>query len=71
MIVDAILRAVYAGADMGPEADAESYEPPLNLERFFARKLPAEPARYRRKRPPRLRWWRLLLARGAALVLRP
>jgi hypothetical protein len=36
MILDAILREVYAGAVVEREAEAETYELPENLERFFA-----------------------------------
>ena len=43
LIVDAILREVSGGAAVEPEPDAEPYELPENLERFFARKGAAEP----------------------------
>ena len=38
MIVDAILRQVYAGAAVEAELEAEPYELPENLDRFFAGK---------------------------------
>lgn len=44
MIVDAILRAVYAGAVVSRQPEAEPYEFPENLERFFAAKATAQTA---------------------------
>jgi hypothetical protein len=44
MILDAILREVYGGAIVEREPDAEPYELPENLERFFAAKVLAEAA---------------------------
>jgi hypothetical protein len=44
MILDAILRAVYADAIVEREPDAEPYELPENLQRFFAGKALAEAA---------------------------
>jgi hypothetical protein len=42
MILDAILRGVYAGPVVTYEAEAERYELPENLERFFAGRVAAE-----------------------------
>lgn len=39
MLVDAILREVYAGMGVNAEPEAEPYELPENLERFFAGKI--------------------------------
>jgi hypothetical protein len=36
MIVDAILRVIYGGPPVGDGVEAEPYELPANLERFFA-----------------------------------
>ena len=44
MILDAILRAVYGGASVERERDAEPFELPENLERFYAGKLLGEAA---------------------------
>jgi hypothetical protein len=44
MIVDAILREVYGGVVVEPEPEAEPYELPENLERFFAGKALAQTA---------------------------
>jgi hypothetical protein len=44
MIVDAILRAVYAGAVVSCQPEAEPYEFPENLERCFAGKAMAQTA---------------------------
>jgi Domain of unknown function (DUF2703) len=41
MIVDAILREVYAEQDVGVKAQEQAYELPENLERFFAGKAEA------------------------------
>jgi len=42
MVLDAILRAVYAGAVVEPEAKTEPYALPENLHRFFAGKAANE-----------------------------
>jgi len=42
MILDAMLREIYAGAVVEHEARAEPYELPENLERFFAGKVATE-----------------------------
>ena len=44
MIVDAILRQVYAGAAVEAEVEAEPYELPENLDRFFAGKCRTQAA---------------------------
>lgn len=41
MIVDAILRELYAGAPVVNQAETEPYELPENLERLFAGKVAA------------------------------
>lgn len=42
MVVEAILREIYAGASVAPEAAVEPYELPENLVRFFAGKSAAQ-----------------------------
>lgn len=44
MIVDAILREVYSGADDPVPAASPAGTVPENLERFFAGKTPRQPA---------------------------
>ena len=44
LVVDAILREVYAGRTVMPETEARAYELPEHLARYFARTVAARPA---------------------------